>query len=174
MSNNNGIDKIGLCVLNSKIIRYFLQQSFESSSMGGGINFTPDIIRNIPIFDISKTPQQPFIDKAELMLTLNKELHELSGKFQRNIQREFKLDDLPKKLQNWYSITYSDFLTEIEKKKVKLSLPQKSEWQHYFDQESKKANDINNIIKKTDNEIDKMVYKLYGLTDNEIRQIEVQ
>jgi hypothetical protein len=129
-------------------------------------------LKHLPIPKITLSAQQPFIEKANLMLALNKELQDISGKFQRNIQREFKFEELSKKLQNWYTITYSDFLKEIDKKKVKLSLSQKSEWEDYFNLESKIANEIQNKIKQTDNEIDKMVYELYGLTDNEIKTIE--
>ncbi len=160
-----------LVLLNSKLLTYYYNVKFKSVK----ILFPKIPIQNLKQLPIPKIPlsaQQPFIDRADLMLTLNKELQDVSGKFLRNIQREFKFDELSKKLQNWYSITYSEFLKEIDKKKVKLSLSQKSEWEDYFNFESKKAADIQNKINQTDNEIDKMVYELYGLTDDEIITIE--
>jgi hypothetical protein len=129
-------------------------------------------IRNFPIIEISKIAQEPFIVKAELMLSLNKELQEVSSKFQRTLQRKFNLEELPKKLQDWYLLNYADFLKELGKKKVKLSLSEESEWEDYFLLESKKAKEIKSKIDYTDKEIDQMVYKLYDLTDEEIKIVE--
>lgn len=79
---------------------------------------------------------------------------------------------MPKKLQEWYLISYGDFIKELEKKKVKLSLSQKAEWEDYFLLESKKALALKTDIDTTDKEIDQMVYELYGLTKEEIEIVE--
>lgn len=105
-------------------------------------------------------------------MALNKELQEQSQKFQRTIQRKFNLEDLPKKLQDWYLLTYADFIKELAKKKVKLSLSEEAEWEDYFETESKKAQDLKAQIDKTDAAIDQMVYDLYGLTPDEINIVE--
>ena len=42
----------------------------------------------------------------------------------------------------------------------------------HFEGEKQKAVDLQNKISKTDAEIDKMVYELYGLSDEEIKIIE--
>jgi putative cell wall-binding protein len=116
--------------------------------------------------------QQPFIEKADSMLTLNKELQEQSQKFQRTIQRKFELEELPKKLQDWHKLPYAEFIKELAKKKVKLSLSQEAEWEDYFMQESKKALELKATIDTTDKAIDNMVYELYGLTAEEIEIVE--
>ncbi|MFZ2283628.1 MAG: hypothetical protein WAV86_07115 [Lutibacter sp.] len=79
---------------------------------------------------------------------------------------------MPKKLQDWYLLSYGEFIKELEKKKVKLSLSQKAEWEDYFLQESKKALALKTDIDTADKEIDAMVYKLYGLTEEEIGIVE--
>ena len=106
------------------------------------------------------------------ILFLNNELQEVSQKFQRTLEREFKIDTLPKKLQNWYLLSFAEFIKELENKKVKLSLSQKAEWEDYFLQESKKALALKTDIDNTDKEIDQMVYELYGLTKEEIEIVE--
>ena len=116
--------------------------------------------------------QQPLIYKADQMLSLNKELQEASSKFKRTLQRKFALEDLPSKLQNWYLLTYKEFIVELGKKKVKLSLSEEAEWEETFLQESKKATDIKANIETTDREIDQMVYGLYELTEEEIGIVE--
>jgi hypothetical protein len=44
----------------------------------------------------------------------------------------------------------------------------------YFETEQTKANTIQQTITQTDKEIDTMVYKLYELTDEEIKIVESQ
>ena len=129
-------------------------------------------MRKFPIKKIPLSDQQPFIEKADQMLALNKDLQEVSAKFIRTLQREFNLEKFSKKLENWYELDYADFLTELKKQKVELSLSQKAEWEDYFNQERSKALAIQSEITKTDMEIDRMVYELYGLTEEEIRIVE--
>jgi hypothetical protein len=129
-------------------------------------------LETFPIPEISSSIQKSFIEKVDLMMPLNKELQEASQKFQRTIQRKFDLEDLSGKLQNWYLLSYKEFIAELGKKKVKLSLKEEAEWEDYFLQEAKKALEIKATIETTDKEIDQMVYQLYGLTDEEIKIVE--
>lgn len=114
----------------------------------------------------------PFIEKADTMLILNKELQDQSQKFQRSLERKFALTELPKKLQDWYVLSYADFIKELEKKKIQLSLSEEAEWEMYFTSEATKALDLKSHIEKTDKEIDQMVYALYELTEEEIKIVE--
>ena len=138
--------------------------------------FFPKIIlndlRKFPFKEISLKEQQPFIEKANKILTLNKELQEILQKFQRMIMREFSLEKISTKLQNWYLLDFAEFIKELSKVKVKLNLSQKADWEDYFIAEKSKAETLNNEIKKTDKEIDRIVYELYGLNEEEIRIVE--
>lgn len=69
-------------------------------------------------------------------------------------------------------LSYADFIKELAKKKVKLTLSEEAEWEDYFETESKKAQDLKAQIDATDKAIDAMVYKLYGLTPEEIEIVE--
>jgi len=62
--------------------------------------------------------------------------------------------------------------TDLGKKKIKLSLSEEAEWEDYFLQEQQKALTLKQQITTTDQEIDKMVYELYGLTEEEISTVE--
>jgi hypothetical protein len=46
------------------------------------------------------------------------------------------------------------------------------EWMELFEENKKKALDLKTQIDQTDKEIDKMVYALYGLTEEEIQIVE--
>ena len=100
---------------------------------------------------------------------LTTDLQTLCSKFTRNLQREYNLEKLSAKLENWFLITFAAFLKELEKSKIKLTLSQKAEWEDYFLQESQKAVAIKQQIDTTDKESDQMVYGLYGITEEEIK-----
>lgn len=124
------------------------------------------------VLGYSVFPDQPFIVKANLILALNVEFREFIKKFQRSLERKFALTELPKKLQDWYMLSYADFIKELGKKKIKLSLSEEAEWEMYFTSEAKKALELKAQIEKTDKEIDQMVYALYELTEDEIKIVE--
>jgi len=111
-------------------------------------------------------------DYSLKMTALIIEFQELSQKLQRTLQRKFELEKLSKKLQEWYLLSFLDFVKELKKKKIKLSLSEEAEWEDYFLQESKKALELNTNIDTTDKEIDAMVYELYGLNKDEIEIVE--
>jgi hypothetical protein len=46
------------------------------------------------------------------------------------------------------------------------------EWMEVFETKKKEAQDLKSEIDKTDKEIDKMVYELYGLSEEEIQIVE--
>ncbi|HHH37840.1 MAG TPA: hypothetical protein ENK77_04415 [Epsilonproteobacteria bacterium] len=60
---------------------------------------------------------------------------------------------------------FSSFLTELKKKKATLSLKEQDEWEEYFESYQKELLEIKAQIEKTDQEIDEMVYGLYGLNE---------
>lgn len=163
--------KFLLTLLNSKLLT-FLMELFAISRRGGYLEFKTQYISKLPIKNIPLEAQQPFIEKADQMLTLNKQLQEASQKFQRSIQREFELETLGKKLENWYELSYPDFLKELKKKKVELTLKQKEDWEDYFLAQQQNALNIQTQITQTDKAIDQMVYELYGLTPEEIEIVE--
>lgn len=163
-------EKFYLGILNSKVMWFFLKNT--GTELGGGyFRFKTNYLKPFPLPEISSNCEM-IVDNVNLMLSLNKELHIQSQKFQRTIQRKFELDDLPKKLQDWYLLSYSEFIKELTKKKVKLSLSEEAEWEDYFNSESKKALELKANIDTTDKAIDMMVYELYGLSREEIKIVE--
>jgi hypothetical protein len=155
-----------LCpVINSKLLDFYFNIYFNEYEVKplhlGQLPMKKSLIGNI------------FLEKLGVnVLVLNNELQEVSQKFQRALEREFELDILPKKLQDWYLLSFTEFIKELKKKKVKLSLSQKAEWEDYFLQESKKALELKSNIDTTDKKIDQMVYGLYGLNEEEIEIVE--
>ncbi len=168
-------DRYLQCVLNSKLFNFvkkFLFPAFGDSENGGRVRLDANKMIKLPIKEVSEEIKLKFLNNAELISIDSNNFQEQSQKFQRTIQRKFEIETLPKKLQDWYLLSYSDFIKELAKLKIKLTLSQEAEWEDYFIPEAKKMLDIKNEINATDKAIDKMVYELYGLTPGEIEIVE--
>ncbi|MDP8200629.1 MAG: hypothetical protein P9M11_00640, partial [Candidatus Tenebribacter burtonii] len=129
-------------------------------------------LKNLPIKEISSESQLPFIVKADQMLSLNKQLQEKKNKFLNRIKSNLEIEKITRKLDAFYNFDFKNFLAELKKQKIKLSLKQQDEWEDYFSSYKKEINELQFQINKTDNEIDRMVYELYGLTEDEIKIVE--
>jgi len=161
-----------LAIINSNLMAFYHKKKFLEEYKDRFQKILIKDCKYFPIRVLEIEKQQSFTVLVHLMLAKNFHLQELSQKFQRTIQRRFNLSELPGKLQNWYLLTYNDFIKELAKKKVKLSLSEENEWEAFFLQEAKQALALKSEIDKTDKEIDRMVYELYGLTEEEIKIVE--
>ena len=160
-----------LSILNSKLMKkYWLSKYNDNKDLFPKIKGYQ--LKELPIKKISLEAQQPFIEKADKMLFLNKNLQELSQKFQRLLTRKFELEKLTTKLQDWYLLEFSEFVKELKKSKIKLSLKEEIEWEEIFLEKKEEAEKVKNEIEMTDKEIDGMVYELYGLSEEEVKVVE--
>ncbi|MGJ0352176.1 N-6 DNA methylase [Aliarcobacter cryaerophilus] len=166
--------KFYLTILNSKIMWFFLKNT-GYELRGGYFTFKTNFINPFPLPKLENLEEQkPFIQKADLMLELNKKLQELK----QNFINELSLEKVPTKLQKFEELDFDDFVKEYAKaKKLKFAdkLEErnfKNEWQRLFENDKKEVLEIQNQINITDKEIDQMVYKLYDLTPDEIKIVE--
>ncbi|MCH8945358.1 MAG: N-6 DNA methylase [Nanoarchaeota archaeon] len=166
--NKDFKNKYLLILLNSKLINFYYSNIFNL-----GAEFTTAVaienLDELPIKIISSTEQKPFIEKADLMLKLNKEFYEKKEKFLKLIKHEYKIEKITKKLNKFYELEFDDFMKEL---KVDLDMSKKAEILDFFEKNKKELLKLRDEIDKTDNKINEMVYDLYGLTNEEIGVVE--
>ena len=163
-------NKYLLCVFNSKMGHYLMKNSPKTG--------TGDLLVSVQAIEPLKIPvinnQDLFIQKADLMIELNKKSQETK----QNFYNELKLEKLTNKLQKFEELEFDDFIKEYTKsKKIKFAdkLEErnfKNDWKALFENDKKEVLEIQNQINQTDKEIDQMVYKLYDLTEDEIKIVE--
>jgi len=158
------------CILNSKLT-YF---AFRNFYMGGGLEgeLKTNNLEQFPIPQIPLTAQAPLIALSQKMLDLTAQFNELSSKFTKLLSADLGITKITKKLEKWHLLANEQFFTEIGKQNKNLALSSKSQWLEHFEAEKAKTLFLQNQITQTDSEIDKMVYALYGLSDEEIKIIE--
>ena len=163
--------KKSLCILNSNMFKFLYQWKLNEEG-----TVYPQVkkvnIEWLPFPRIDEINAVTLNILYDQILSLNKGLQEISAKFQRTCERKFENLNQNKKLQDWYKLSYADFIKELTKQKIKLTLSEEAEWANYFDQEKSKALEIQAKIASTDKEIDQMVYELYGLSEEEIGIVE--
>jgi len=106
-----------LAILNSKLIRFYINEIYSALGIDGGINFTSDLVGDLPLANFDKDLQTKISLFAKNMIALNTSINN-------------------------------------------------------YDSNSNKWNSIKTEIEKTDKKIDEVVYKLYGLTPEEIKIVE--
>jgi type I restriction-modification system DNA methylase subunit len=163
-----------LSIINSKVALYWYHATFGEKGRKTFPHLTQGKILKLPIPQISLENQQPFIEKAQAMLDLTKQLNDLSGKFLKLLSADLAVAKISKKLEKWHSLNTNEFFAEVGKQNKSLALLQKSQWLEHFETQQQQAIALQNQITCTDNEIDQMVYQLYQLTEEEIATIESQ
>ena len=161
-----------LAILNSRLSNFYYNQLVQEK----GRTFAqvkPQNIRKLRIpLSIKQEIQLDLVEKVRIISSNNQELIDCSNKLLRTIIRKFEIEVLSRKLGSWFDLSFSEFIIELKKKKIKLSLSEEAEWEDYFLKEQKVALAIKKQIDQTDREIDQMVYELYELTEEEIKIIE--
>ena len=155
-----------LALLNSKLMNYLFATKFLNLAVKG------EYLKQIRFPKLTLDEQQPFVALANKMLTLNADLQQKVSRFLRRITETYNLEKTTAALETFYTLSFSDFVKELGKQKVKLTLVQKDELEDYFNAYQTECQSLKTAIATTDHEIDRMVYALYGLTDEEIAVIE--
>ena len=131
-----------------------------------------EYLKQVRFPDISIEEQKTFIDFADNMLSLHSTLQTKRNRFLHRLQENMPNVKINSTLETFDLFDFTKFITELKKQKVVLSLRQQDEWEEYFNDYKKQCNELSAQIYATDREIDKMVYELYGLTDEEIAIVE--
>lgn len=165
--------KFLISIFNSKLFFFAVKNFYGGGALGSkGVRMKHTFFNIFKIPVLSLEEQKPFIEKADTMLELNKELQNKIKKFKNRLSSNLDLKEFSKKMESFYELNFKEFLKELGKQKIKLSLSQQDEWEEYFEDYKNSILEIKQKISQTDKEIDLMIYKLYELNNEEIKIIE--
>jgi hypothetical protein len=164
-----------LAILNSKLMWFYLQ-STGYVLRGGFFTFKTKYLEPFPLPKIN-SDSVDLIHKVDILLEKNKLFENIRLKFSIYFSSKFHLEKLPIKLEKWYELKFPDFIKELNNaikaaKGAPLTKKDEFEWMDLFEENKKKALGLKAEIDKTDKEIDRMVYELYDLTEEEIAIVE--
>jgi len=179
-------DKVLLGILNSKLGWFLISHYCTEIQRGYQLIFKYLGKIPIPVRDIdpqNKALQDEVTSLVDQMLDLHKQRGSEAQNFLRWLEGEIgvKVQDLrgASKLQEYYGMDFSGFHDLLIKNKRKLKAgynprgrENKELLEDEFNRSADKIRQFDARIEETDRQIDALVYKLYGLTEEEIKIVE--
>ncbi|MDU5325409.1 Eco57I restriction-modification methylase domain-containing protein [Campylobacter ureolyticus] len=163
-----------LCLLHSKFITYCFKNFYAGGGLGVGYRYKKAYLENLPIPQIPADKMSEFENLANELLNLNENLKTTKNAF----LTELNLDKLPKTLENFELLEFDEFIDEFTKAlklKFKDKLDErnfKNQWERIFMNDKNEVLNLQSKISKLDKNADDLVYKLFDLSDYEIKFIE--
>jgi len=173
-------DRYIQCILNSNLFHFvkkFLFPHFGDVENSRGVRLDGKVMSNLPLKYVTSEVKEQFNDLAVNISNVSRKFEDLRLKLTGFLESKFENIKLSRKLNNWFDLTFPDFIKELNKaikasKGTLLTKKDEFEWMELFEENKKKVLELKAEIDKTDREIDRMVYALYGLTEEEIRIVE--
>jgi type I restriction-modification system DNA methylase subunit len=167
--------KFLLGILNSKLFKYLYYWKLDE---GGKVY--PQVKKiNIEWLPIPILINENLISiNIDKLLEINLKEEQSRVKFLSFLNSKFNTSNLnSKKLENWSELSFADFITELNKAiktagQTPLTKKDEFEWLDLFEENKTKAQTLKSQIETTEKAIDKMVYELYGLSEEEIKIVE--
>ncbi|EJF05910.1 type I restriction-modification system methyltransferase subunit, partial [Thiovulum sp. ES] len=161
--SNLEIDNFSLLgLLNSKLFWFFIKNT-STELRGGYFRVKTKYIEPFPIPDLTELSKSGISNFAKKLLDLNSQLKNVKNSF----LDEVALQKIPRKIENFEKFELDEFISELAKtKKLKFSdkLAKrnfKNEWKSLFENDKNEVLKLQNEISELENQIDKIVFKLY-------------
>lgn len=160
-----------LAILNSRLMGFYFKfkfaefdDVFPKAKIGQ--------CKLLPIVKSDLAQQNELANLAKSMIQLNRDFQAACQQFLRLICRRFALENPNKALQSWHELKFAEFTAALKKHKITLSLADEMAWEDTFQKQKDKVTALQSQIAATDREIDRRVFALYGLTDDEIALVQ--
>lgn len=170
-------------ILNSSLIKFYIQRN-SSAKAGGYFSYSSKVLNSVPLIVENEVS---FIEAFKIISSIKQEFDGVVFLFLNYIEKKYSLTKLSNKLQNWQDLDFGAFIKELNKAiKATNKLREKEgqtlvaaltktdefEWLDLFEQNKKKAQELQVQIDSIEQQIDTMVYELYGLNKEEIKIVE--
>ena len=157
-------------ILNSKFMTYYLLKEFADKHLAGGyLAINKSTLEQLPIVSIDDAASEQLVELHDSYRNKLNDLNDKKNNFQTLIQSEFGITKLPTKLNRWWNMDYADFTNGL---KTNISIAQKDELLQLFNKYKTGLESLDKELQKTDDEINRLVYKLYDLTPEEMVTVE--
>ncbi len=170
-NDDNFILKYLLAILNSTLAKFWIR--CVCPELGEDRREVRKVyFENFRIPTVSDAEQQCLAAMTKQQIQQVSQLQEKRSRFLRRLSENIEGIKATTALQTFDCLTFADFVKELKKQKVKLTLPQQDEWEDYFNDYASGCRTLTDQIAATDHEIDLCVYHLYGLTYDEVLTVE--
>lgn len=152
-------------IVNSALASFFVKQKYASASYNGGVNFTTDMVDSIPLpKGIDREAIVRHVEKSvvghEIRLAATAELHAL-------IRASGAGEKLGRKLEAWHTLTPQQFVNELLRQGMKLTIRDKAEWADIFSAHKAKVSVALADGVASERMIDELIFDGFSLTPEE-------
>jgi type I restriction-modification system DNA methylase subunit len=158
-----------LALFNSKLLNYIYLSLTEETGRAFAQVKTVNVKKLPFVANADIDTQKALANLSKMASDIVSKQASLSRQFQQLVTVEFSLVQWPRKLEKWWVLEFADFVGAL---KLKLSLQQKDELLQLFEKYRIDAQRLDTEIQNTDQEINHLVYRLYGLSPEEILTVE--
>ena len=165
-----------LALLNSRVL-WFVLSSMSPPVRGGFHELRVHYVEQLPIPQVISAIQEDLETFAQEAQRAAARRLEIQRAFVRRIpdlcppEREPKLN---RKLQDWWTLPgFPAFRAEVKKVfKTDIPLAERSDWEDWIDRDRAEINRLSAEVAEAERQIDRIVYKLFDLTPEEIELVE--
>nr|WP_321428303.1 N-6 DNA methylase [uncultured Campylobacter sp.] len=160
--------KFLVAILNSKLTNFWIWHNCPECQ-GGARNIAKTYFENFGIPNVNLEFQKELADLADIMIDLNAQFAKLTNNFWTLLKANYNVEKIPSALSEFYKLDFKEFL---KISKIKVPLSEQGEVLEFFESFKAKCAELNSQLKATDERINTAVYKLYNLSDDEIKVVE--
>jgi len=146
-------------------------KSIGKQTGGGVFEYFANGVGKLPIPVIDLVAQQPFIDLADRMLSLQSELRHQRVHFRNLLSDSLGGAKIPDKRFDDIN-DFRDFVGEMNKQMRPIPINELDAWRDAFFARKGKVSALLESVRQTDADIDQMVYDLYGLVPADIAVVD--
>ena len=156
-----------LGLLNSNVLFWIFKKICYNLGENG-FRFIKTFVEQLPIV-IDLDNQENLIILVDNIITLNKEIEEYENKLFDSLRNNLNIINFSKKIENFHNLSYKEFLKEIKNKNKNFD---EEYLLNLFEDSKYNIGILKDKIQENNIKLNKIVYKIYQLTDNEIDIIE--
>lgn len=156
-------------IINSRLASFYVKQKYASASYNEGVNFTPDMLNSIPIphkFDTSS-----IVENVDKILAAQAQILAATSSLQATIRASGVSTKLRKQFDYWYELSTAEFIEELGRQGLIMSVRDKAEWAELLEEEKAKVAKSLADRAAADNAIDDIMFDAYGLDQGERDQL---
>ncbi len=154
-----------ISLLNSTLLN-FRYQSIGKQTGGGLYEYFENGVSKLPIPNINSEEQEVFISKSSKISKHYFEFYDKQKKFITRLIAQYGIK-INSQLEKFYEMNFEDFYRELSKQNIDIHNEQQEDLENYFVDRKKSLLGIQEKIFLLLEEIDVLVFKLYGISKEE-------
>jgi len=163
--NINGINPQALLgILNSKLLSFYYENVFNLG-MSLTSQVTIEFLKELPIAKGSEKQIALLCNKVNEIQKYKFDFYSKINNVLDTLKQDFSIKSINKKLENFYDLSFEGFVELLLERQ--LSLEKKSNLHSFFSKEKEHVINLKTKIETLNNEINVIVFDIYGLSEQE-------